>query len=272
MRCPACEHEQPPGGERRTACGVALPRSCRECGVTPPADARFCPACGQPVAGAARTRPAAERRHIPAVCLDLVDSTALAERLDPEEFRELVRAFYRICEQAIDRAGGHLAKYLGDGVMAYFGHPVAREHDARSAVRAALAIVNAVLRGDVDGGRVELAVRAGLHTGLVVVDDVASGSDHDLTVGNALNLAARLQALARPNGVVMSAVTHRLTEGLFLCRDLGLKTVKGIATPIHVYEVEDESGAESRLEATAGVALTPLVGRDFELTALLDCW
>jgi class 3 adenylate cyclase/predicted ATPase len=206
---------------------------------------------------------------------DLVGSTALAQRLDPEELREVVRAFQAACGKVVSRFEGYVAQYLGDGVLVYFGYPVTHEDDAPRAVRTGLGIVNAV---ETLGHRlqpergVELAVRVGIHTGLVVVGEVGGGTRHEqLALGETPNIAARLQDLAEPGTVVISVATHRLVRGSFECRDLGTRRIKGIATPVEVYRVLAESAAKGRLDAAAA-GLTPLVGRDQEMGLLLDRW
>jgi class 3 adenylate cyclase len=217
----------------------------------------------------------AERRQLTVMFCDLVDSTALAGRLDPETLREVVRAYQQACAAVISGFDGHIAQYLGDGLLVYFGYPEAHEDDAPRAVRAGLGIVDAVgalnqrLRAR-DG--VRLAVRIGIHTGLVVVGEVGGGDRHEqLALGDTPNLAARLQGLAAPGAVVISAATRRLVEGLFVGRDLGPQAVKGVAAPIQASEIVAETAARSRLDVLSTAGLTPLVGREQELGLLLDC-
>jgi len=220
--------------------------------------------------------PEAERRQLTVLFCDLVDSTALAARLDPEELRELVQSYQAICAEAIQRLDGHIAQYLGDGVLVYFGYPRAHEDDAQRAVRAGLAIVDALRRLQTQlaqGKGVRLAVRVGIHTGLVVVGKMGGGAKREqLALGETPNLAARLQGLAAPDTVVTSAATYHLIRGLFECHNLGLQTVKGFSAPVQAYRVVGESGARSRLDVAVSVGLTPLVGRESEVTILLERW
>jgi class 3 adenylate cyclase len=222
----------------------------------------------------------AERRQLTVLFCDLVDSTALATQLDPEELREVVRAYQDTCAKVIGRFEGHIAQYLGDGLLVYFGYPQAHEEDAQRAVRTGLGIVeamqglNARLQHCV-GARhaVPLQIRLGTHTGLVVVGEMGGGGRHEqLALGETPNLAARLQGLAEPNTIVISAATHRLVQGFFACLDLGSRAVKGISTPVQVYRVLGESGAQSPLEVAGLSGLTPLVGREQEVKLLLERW
>jgi class 3 adenylate cyclase len=220
--------------------------------------------------------PEAERRQLTVLFCDLVDSTPLAGQLDPEDLREVVRAYQRTCAVVIDHFDGHIAQYLGDGLLVYFGYPAAHEDDALRAVRAGLGMVEAIGRLNTRLERergVRLAVRIGVHTGLVVVGEIGGGAKHELlALGETPNLAARLQGLAAPDTVVISGTTFRLIQGLFECHELGPQTLKGVATPVRVYQVISESGAQSRLEAVGPTGLTPLVGREQEVGLLLERW
>jgi class 3 adenylate cyclase/predicted ATPase len=205
--------------------------------------------------------------------VDLVGSTALSARLDPEDMREIIGAYHRCCAEQITKAGGFVAKYMGDGVLAYFGYPQAHEDDAERAVRASLALIEAVpkLRAHHDAG---LQLRVGVATGLVVVGDLIGegvAQEHGV-VGDTSNLAARLQALAEPGQVVISQGTRRLTGGVFEYRDLGKVALKGLVDPAHAWQVLRVSPVESRFEAQHGASLTPLVGREEELELLLRRW
>jgi class 3 adenylate cyclase/predicted ATPase len=220
--------------------------------------------------------PEAERRQLTVLFCDLVDSTKLASQLDPEDLREVVRAYQEACAKVIARFEGHIAQYLGDGLLVYFGYPLAHEDDAQRAVRAGLGIVEAVgqLNTRLAQGRgVRLAVRLGIHTGLVVVGEVGGGTRQEqLALGETPNLAARLQGIAAPNTVVISAATHQLLGGFFACQSLGTLPLRGIAQPLEVYKVLYEGMARSRLEAAGSTGLTPLVGREQEVALLLERW
>jgi TOMM system kinase/cyclase fusion protein len=220
--------------------------------------------------------PEAERRQLTVLFCDLVDSTALASQLDPEELREVVRAYQDTCAKVVARFEGHIAQYLGDGLLVYFGYPLAHEDDAQRAVRAGLGIVEALgqLNTRLAQERsVQLAVRLGIHTGLVVVGDVGGGTRQEqLALGETPNVAARLQGIAAPNTLVISAATFQLLGGFFACQPLGTPLLKGQAQPLAVYRVLYESMARSRLEAVGATGLTPLVGREQEIRLLQERW
>jgi class 3 adenylate cyclase/predicted ATPase len=218
----------------------------------------------------------AERRQLTVMFCDLVDSTALSSRLDPEDLREVVRAYQTACEEVIQHYGGHIAQYLGDGLLVYFGYPQAHEDDAHRAVRAGLGILAALValnaRLEPRTG-VRLAIRLGIHTGLVVVGEIGGVSRHEqLALGETPNLAARIEGLAVPDALLISAATYRLVQGYFACQDLGTHTLRGVAAPTQVYRVVQASTAQSRLDVIGATSLTPLVGRDAELTLLVERW
>jgi class 3 adenylate cyclase len=207
---------------------------------------------------------------------DLVDSTALASQLDPEDWREVVRAYQEACAKVIARYDGHIAQYLGDGLLVYFGYPHAHEDDAQRAVQTSLDMLDAIgtlntrLAQDKS---LRLAVRIGIHTGLVVVGEIGAGGRHEpLALGNTPNVAARLQGLAAPDTVVISSATHRLVQGYFTAAALGPQTLKGLAAPVPVYRILGASAAQSRLDVAAATGLTPLVGRESDVALLLERW
>jgi class 3 adenylate cyclase/predicted ATPase len=218
-------------------------------------------------------RAAPERRQLTVLFCDLVGSTELSARLDPEDLRDVIGAYQTACAEVVARFEGHIAKFLGDGVLAYFGWPRAHEDDAERAVRAGLALVAAVAGVEVPAA-VQLHARIGIATGQVVVGDLTSGgsADRDSVAGETPNLAARLQALAKPGTVVISQATRRLVGGLFELDDLGPQRLKGFAEPLSAWRVEGEGRAEGRFEALHGAHLTPLVGREHELGILLERW
>jgi class 3 adenylate cyclase/predicted ATPase len=215
----------------------------------------------------------AERRQLTVMFVDLVGSTALSARLDPEDMREIVGSYHRSCAEQITKAGGFVARYMGDGVLAYFGYPQAHEHDAERAVLAGLALVEVVPMLKTAAGA-PLQVRVGIATGLVVVGDLTgSGEAQERgVVGDTPNLAARLQALAEPNMVVIAEGTRRLLGNLFEFEDLGAKDLKGIAGPVRAWAALRASSAEGRFEALHTAGLTELVGREEELELLLRRW
>lgn len=215
----------------------------------------------------------AERRQLTILFCDLVGSTALAGALDPEDMRDIMRAYQDCCAGMIARFDGHVARFMGDGVLAYFGFPRAHEDDAERAVRAALDLVSAVGRLSSRPG-VTLQLRVGIATGTVVVGDLIGerASQEQAVVGETPALAARLQASARPNEVLVSARTRRLVGGLFDFEDAGLQRLKGFAEPVQVWRVVAETKIEDRFAAFHTAALTELVGREHEIELLLDRW
>jgi class 3 adenylate cyclase len=215
---------------------------------------------------------ARQSRQLTVMFCDLVGSTGLSARLDPEDLREVIAAYHRAVADVVKSFDGFVAKYMGDGVLAYFGYPRAHEDDAERAIRAGLGVVDAV--GRLDSQSVALQARIGIATGMVVVGDLlGEGSAQEQSVvGETPNLAARLQSLAEPNAVVIAASTRRLVGDLFECSDLGTVEVKGIDVPVPAWQVLRPSGVESRFEALHGSVLTPLVGRDEEIELLLRRW
>ena len=205
---------------------------------------------------------------------DLVGSTELAARLDPEDLREIIRAYQDACAGAIVRFEGHVAKFMGDGVLAYFGYPRAHEDDAERAVCAGLQAARAIAALAPCAGSLPLQARVGIATGLVVVGDlIGEGAAREqAVVGETPNLAARLQALAEPGTVAVSPTTRRLLGGLFEYADLGVHQFKGFPALIRAWRVLGSGRAESRFEARHAAGLTPLVGREHELGLLLDRW
>ena len=286
MRCAKCGSDNRQGRKFCTSCGTPLVASCPKCGASIQPDERFCGECGSalddaaPVAAPAATAPVAvsaggERRHLTVLFCDLVGSTEIATQLDPEEWREVVAGYHRAAAEAITRFGGYVAKYLGDGVMAYFGWPEAHDNDGERAARAGLALLDVISKLNQPSGTgvsqsspVTLSVRVGIDSGAVVV---GAGASKDAEVfGETPNLAARLQATATPGTVLITAATHRLVSGLFVVEALGPRTLKGIATLLEVFQVVRPTGVRGRLAAAR--SLTPFVGRDEELRLLLSRW
>ena len=213
----------------------------------------------------------AERRQVTVMFCDLVGSTALSGRMDPEDLREVISAYQKCVAETVQRFGGFVAKYMGDGVLVYFGYPQAHEDDAERAVGAGLELIQAV--GGLKSGA-PLQTRVGIATGLVVVGDLIGlgAAQEQAVVGETPNVAARLQALAEPNTVVIAESTRKLLANLFDLQDLGAKDLKGIARPMRAYAALRPSSAEGRFEALHVSGLTALVGREEELELLSRRW
>jgi len=292
VRCVACGAEN--RGDRRFCgqCGTALPNACSACGFPNGPGEKFCGGCGAPVAAPGAEvpralepapRPGAQaepveaiRRQLTVMFCDLVGSTELSARLDPEELTELLAAYQDTCSNVIQHYEGHIGRYVGDALLVYFGYPKAHEDDAERAVRSGLGIVEAIKAMN-DGSRghsAPLAVRIGIATGEVVVGDIGRGERRERAaiVGETPNLAARLQTIAEPNAVVIGPTTRNLVDGLFVCDDLGPQTLKGISHPVSAYRVRETSDVQSRFEAKARHGLLELVGREEERALLERRW
>jgi class 3 adenylate cyclase len=230
-------------------------------------------AAAEPESHAPTSKDAAERRQLTVMFCDLVASTAMSARLDPEDMRNIIAAYHKCCARLITGSGGFVAKYMGDGVLAYFGYPQAHEHDAEHAVRAGLAIVEAAPKLETPAGA-PLHVRVGIATGIVVVGDLlGSGEAQERgVVGDTPNLAARLQSIAAPDSVVIAEGTRKLIGELFALRDLGTQDLRGMAGPTRAYVALSESSRESRFDALHAEGLTALVGREEETDLLLRRW
>src|SRR5215472_14128011 len=224
-----------------------------------------------PVAGEPKPQETAERRQVTVMFSDLVGSTALSARMDPEDLREVISAYQKGVAESVQRFGGFVAKYMGDGVLVYFGYPQAHEDDAERAVRSALDLVAAVAKLKTD---TRLKTRVGIATGLVVVGDlVGSGEAQERgIVGETPNLAARLQGLAEPDMVVIADSTRRLVGDLFELRDLGHQELKGIAGAVQVWAALRPRTVEGRFDAFHSDHLTSFVGREEEAELLLRRW
>jgi class 3 adenylate cyclase len=213
---------------------------------------------------------AGERRHLTVLFCDWVGSTEIAAQLDPEEWRELVASYHRAAAEAIRRYGGQVAKYLGDGVMAFFGYPAAHDNDAERAARAGLAILEALVKLNEPPARLKLSARVGIDSGPVVVG-AGAGKDTDV-FGDAPNIAARVQAWAEPGGVLITAATHRLVSGLFVVEERGAQALRGFTKPVDLYRVVRPSGMRGRLAAAAVRGMTPFTDREEELHLLMNRW
>jgi class 3 adenylate cyclase/predicted ATPase len=289
MRCPKCQANNQEGRRFCRRCAAPLWQRCPSCGFANEPGDRYCGGCaaeiasppadaaGDPPAGLGETRvqAEAERRQITVMFCDLVGSTALSEQLDPEDMRDLLRAYREACSAIVERYEGLIAQFRGDGILIYFGYPKAHEDDPARAVRAALEIIPAVRGIDNPwgrGGQISTDVRIGIDTGLVVVGDLPSGAvdEYMAVVGDAPNVAARVQGYAEPGAVLITGSTMRLVEGLFVADDLGAHLLHNVSHPVHIYRVREVSEHLTPFEAAA--IFTPFVNRNLEFALILDRW
>jgi class 3 adenylate cyclase len=218
----------------------------------------------------------AERRQLTVVFVDIVGSTPLSERIDPEEFFAVIRTYRDICDEQISRYGGHIARMIGDGLLAYFGVPQAHENDPERAVRASLAIAAAIKEQKFplsDGSFVRLGVRIGVNTGVVVVGSVpGEPPDRREVFGSSAHVAARLQGLAGENGVVVGSSTYELTRGTFSYAPLGRRPLKGVEEPVEAWRAEALASSESRFDRARRSPLAPMINRTSEGALLAEMW
>jgi class 3 adenylate cyclase/tetratricopeptide (TPR) repeat protein len=304
MQCPQCQHENRPGARFCQECAAPLPITCANCGTPLPEVAKFCPDCAHPVAPisgqvprvdprqpppraytpahlaqkilTSRSALEGERKQVTVLFVDVVGSTSLAEGFDPEEMHALMGRAIQLMVDEVHRFEGTVNQFLGDGIMALFGAPIAHEDHARRAVQAALAIQQALTPLDRELRRkrnLGLRVRQGLNTGLVVVGSIGTDLRMDYTaVGDTTNVAARLQQHAEPGSILLSEHTRRLVAGYFTLRPLGEISVKGKADPVAAWEVISAQPARARIDIEADRGLTPFMGREKELDTLLECF
>lgn len=246
---------------------MPLPQRCRQCSSLNPARAKFCGDCGSKIA----VPGGPERRQLTVLFCDLVGSTRLSEQLDPEDFRELVQTYQAACGEAISGLEGHIAQFLGDGVLAYFCYPAAHEDDPRRAVEAGLRILEKAALLSPSGER--LQVRIGIHTGEVVVGSMeAGGNQEKLAVGETPNFAFRIQEQAHPGEVLVSETTWRLVHGYFEAQSLPGRILKGLSRESTLFRIVTRSDVPSKLEAIFPGARTPFIGRESEFERLKERW
>jgi class 3 adenylate cyclase/predicted ATPase len=215
----------------------------------------------------------AERRQLTVLFCDLVGSSAFSERMDPEDLRELINRFQNACAEQVQALEGHVAQYLGDGLLVYFGYPLAGENDAQRAVQCGFRIIEAVARLNTERPGAPLSVRIGIDTGVVVVGQIPrSGSRERLALGEPPNIAARLQTIAEPDTILIGESTHRLVQGWFACEQASLLALKGFSRPIQAFRVIGQKPVRNRMEVAEQEGLSPFVGRRQELRLLLDAW
>jgi len=251
---------------------------CVQCQYENSSQSNFCSKCGARLSDTdvqsfsnskeKKTNRLAERRQLTILFCDMVGSTPLSEQLDPEEYRQVITDYHEVAEKVLMQYNGHIAQYLGDGLLVYFGYPEGLEDAPKLGVQAGLGILKAVAdanKGWEAEGKTSIKIRVGVHTGLVVVDD-------HLALGETVNIAARLEGLAPHNGLVITPQTLDLVKGWFQVKSIGKLTLKGISEPMEIFQVLSESGAKTRLEAAKSRGLSPLVGRTVEICALEECW
>lgn len=279
MECTSCRAQIPEGKRFCMECGAPATTRCASCGSLNPPNTKFCGDCGAKLVPAAPSPASrdlapshsAERRQLTVMFCDLVGSTQLAAQLDPEDLREVIGTYHRCTAGTVARFDGFVAKYMGDGVLVYFGYPQAHENDAERAVRAGLALVESVRLLQTPE---RLRVRVGIATGLVVVGDLlgTGAAQEQAVVGETPILAARLQALAEPDTVVIAESTHRLVGHLFELMDIGFHAVKGIGQPVRAFRISRAGETETSFDARQRSAPMPMIGRDRELALLLGRW
>lgn len=251
----------------------ALSEACSNCGSEIPDGNAFCGKCGTALV---RSEPVVERRLLTVLFCDLVGSTNLSDTLDPEDLRDITNAYHVASVKVIEAYDGHIAQYLGDGLLVYYGYPVAHEDDARRAGLTALGIlreIEALSQRLQSQRQLELQVRIGIHTGPVVVGEVGEGNRREnLALGRTPNVAARIQSFAQPGTALISREAFNIAHGYFDCEELGRHQLKGIAEPIEMYRLVLESGADSRLDAARRAGLTGFTGRAAEQEQLRQAW
>jgi class 3 adenylate cyclase len=258
MKCQSCNAENAENARFCNQCGT--PFVCPSCGALKELGSDFCSRCGTVLSVEQSDRSAiheGERRHLSVMFSDIVGSTALSERLDPEDLQAILRNYRATCSKVIGLYEGHVAQYIGDGIPAYFGYPTAHEDDARPAIQAGLGAIEAmaaIRERLLRETGAEFGVRVGIHTGLVVID-AADGNDvlGSPIVGNTTNIAARIQSAAEENTLIVSSATHKLTRGFFEAADYGVHKLKGISHAVQLYRIVHESTARSRLDAASGL-------------------
>jgi class 3 adenylate cyclase/tetratricopeptide (TPR) repeat protein len=291
MDCSACQTANPNGAKFCVECAAPLVSLCSKCGFDNPARAKFCSNCATPLIAKSTmapsvsdtgssvrtsgyaTPPDGERRHVTVLFCDLVDSTAISAHLDPEQWHAVAAQYQRSAAGAIAKMGGHVAKYLGDGLVAYFGYPQAQEDAAERAVRAGLEILSSMQGLNVQFAQayeINLSVRVGIHSGLVVVAQ-GGGSESDM-FGDTPNIASRVQTVAPADTVVITSAVHELVSGLFVVEERGAHSLRGVEHPIQLYKVISSGLASGNRRGFSVREPTPFVGRDDETHMLMSRW
>ena len=283
MLCPACGFDNPLRMSYCGGCGSALRKACPRCGSGNSKVREACSECRVSLSEASADSPwprdppsSAERRWLTVVFCDLVGSTSLSDKLDPEDFREILRDYQNSAAAVVDNFGGYTAQYLGDGLLVYFGYPVAHEDDARRGVCTGLEMIKAIeaLNERLRRARgISLTIRVGIHSGRVVVGEMGGRERREhLALGPTPNIAARLQSIAKPNEVVVSAATLELVEGFFAFQSLGTCEIRGLSETLEVYRILAQRDVDNRFEVALSQGLGSLVGRREEIDVLRACF
>ena len=280
MSCNNCNFTNPVRAKFCIRCGALLNNICPNCSHENLKEALFCASCGvklgETITEVSNNTTEIESRQLTILFCDIVDFTPLSENLESEDLHNIVRIYQETCAEAINQFGGYLAKYLGDGLLVYFGYPQAHEDDPERAVRAALQILKAVKKlGDFNSKISKpFSIRIGIHTGQVMAGEmgVEGARESRAILGEAPNIASRLLDVAAPDTIIISSHTFKLVRGLFECRNLGNKTLKGLSYPICVFKVERKSEISNRFDASKYEVLSPFVGRENELELLMERW
>ncbi len=283
MLCEKCGFKNPENMRFCGQCATPLNITCPSCNFSNPFDFEFCGQCATRLSKTKNTesrstepshtpkQQSAERRQLTVLFCDIIGSSSLSERIDPEELRDIMRDYRDTCNKIISSYGGYIAQYLGDGILVYFGYPHAHEDDAQRAAFAALEIIKRIpekIYPAQQGDDVRLAVRVGIHTGLVVVGEIGGGDKRSMALGETPNIAARVQDYASKNTVVISDYTHQLLNRRFECKTLGSHTLKGFSQPFTLFQVQQALGNKNRFTEAGHPSRTMLVGRD-QITGLL---
>lgn len=285
MHCEKCGFENPPGMRFCGHCASPLNLTCPSCGFNNPFDFEYCGQCAtslvktQDTSNQSASPPNtpkqqdAERRQLTVLFCDIVGSSALSERIDPEELRDIMRDYRNSCNDIVSHYEGYVAQYLGDGILVYFGYPHAHEDDAQRASFAALELAKRIpnhVYSLQQGDDVQLSLRIGIHTGLVVVGEIGGGDKRSMALGETPNIAARIQEFASENAVVISEQTYQLLGQRFDCEKLGTHTLKGFTHPFDLFQVQQVRGNKNRSTNTGRPAHTTLIGREQETNLLIE--
>lgn len=277
MHCPNCHHPNQPEAKFCSNCGTKLTMICPKCQNENLPNSRYCSACGTPLQtpddrSERMIEPKSERRQVTAMFCDLVGSTALSEKLDPEQYSTMVSDYQQLCKDSIDQFGGEIHEFLGDGVVTFFGFPVAHEDDALRSVQCGLDILKRIEQVNKireKNGLELIAARIGIHTGTAVAGEIVGRKQ---VLGKTPNIAARLEGLADVNSVVISPATFRLVPGYFEVQSMGNYSLKGISSEMELFRVIGSTGKTHRLDFVPEDELSPFVGRAEEVAHILDLW